>query len=104
MIEVGKTYKDWNGRTVRIIATDRLSPMGYSVVGLRRHAGPSNQEDTQVYTGTGKSASGGVYDLIVPERYVKLSDVLDAISPTHACAGAAARDRVLSLPTKEIEG
>ena len=68
MIELGKTYQDKSGNSVRIICVDRKGGAPFSVIGLCNECG---MEDIKSYTaeGTRHRVSGSGYDLILPEDY-----------------------------------
>ncbi|WOF44333.1 hypothetical protein KNJ79_05220 [Sphingopyxis indica] len=77
MIELGKTYFNTAGRPVRIICVDRAGPPSHPVVGLVLVA-PAGTE-VAVYYDTNGAAVSGYHDLIVPQRYVRLDDVLEVM-------------------------
>lgn len=75
-IELGKTYFNTAGRSVRIICVDRVSD-NYPAVGLIAIE-PVGTEVIWGYSMDGE-AQPGHYDLIVPQRYVCLDDVLEVM-------------------------
>src|SRR3546814_3394507 len=76
MIELGKTYFNTAGRPVRIVCVDRKSVHDdYPILGLVSL--PQGTENCEAYTRAGKAVSG--CDLVIPQRYVKLDDVVKTV-------------------------
>lgn len=100
MIELGKTYFNTAGRPVRIICVDRKSDT-HPIVGMVLVA-PAGTE-VAVYYDTNGVAVSGYHDLIVPQRYVRLDDVLREIQSIRGFGVWQELDEaMLRLPVKEL--
>lgn len=110
-LEVGKTYKDRQGREVTILATDLdpISPSrveGVQLTGAGSVLGRmriSNSGDILLlYDNKGKYKINSGYDLIIPARYVKLDDAINILA-TRYHSSKLIPELLNSLPLKEIE-
>jgi len=100
VIELGKTYFNTAGRPVRIVCVDRVSD-NYPAVGLIAIE-PVGTEVIWGYSMDGE-AQPGHYDLIVPQRYVRLDDVLREIQSIRGFGVWQELDEaMLRLPFKEL--
>lgn len=99
-IELGKTYFNTAGRSVRIICVDRVFN-NYPAVGLIAIEGVGTEVMCS-YSMDGE-AQPGHYDLIVPQRYVRLDDVLREIQSIRGFGVWQELDEaMLRLPFKEL--